>query len=390
MKTENSLSRLDLKPLFLYLGLAASLFIFAIDAFNRIPLPLHHLKGNPEILRKNQTHWHALKIGQVLNLGDKIRTNSESTLQMDLAEDLRIQVDPDSEIRGQGPKLYDREKKYSLDLEYGRLMTAFSRHSAQNKILEIHTGIADILTSAGVFVLTKSRSGTCTVGILKGSLSIYALHAKFPTVHLSQGKAEWKPGSTEVKISPLSLQERREMAAAYLLTIRDPNSHQNQRDASQKSGNIFRHAYFIGDFFTSSQGYTESDFIDDEGLRVLDLFYDLFMPGTFGGFYIETSDLDLQKFDRVTFDLRSKEGLPPPKSFRVEFKSGKRIVRSFGFRDISAEWKNYSAPLKVSTPTPISEIVIVFTYDGIGDVKQGGIQLRNINLTAVRPEEKTG
>ncbi|MBU9889769.1 MAG: hypothetical protein KTQ49_07875, partial [Candidatus Omnitrophica bacterium] len=63
------------------------------------------------------------------------------------------------------------------------------------------------------------------------------------------------------------------------------------------------------------------------------------------------------------------------------------VARRFSAHGFERQWKKMEFDFRAKKPTPISEVVFVFTNDRVGEAKKGVLQFRNVDLIPLKKPE---
>ena len=373
------------KTLFLYTGLILSVAVFVMQSKQRTFLTVTGITGAPVVRHEGSMKWYPVSPGSILTEKDEIVTDGQSAADIKISPEINVKSLPGSQLKGYGPRLYEKSKVYFLDLVRGGLLGVVDEYAFPRPELKIQTLPQRAEIHGAVFgVFTDPDIHRTWLGVLRGEVRIYdAVNSKGPLKVLRNlQKIEWTSDGFEGPAMTVSLKDWQRMYEAYLLTPRPPDFEQRQKSLSLRAGNYFTLTYFNGSFYTPMKGFCDSVFYENHrtGDVYLEIHYDVFHPRGFVGFFSRTEALDLSRYQALEFEVRQKPNTGKTKRIHFEFKKYHSIIKSFVLESVPAEWRKVRFSLEDAPKIPVDELVIFFNHREASEINQGAVQFRNVNL----------
>ncbi len=384
MQIENSGPRWGLiVGLFVILGVLAGLPFLLYRKPKNLPLyQVQNFIGPVEIYSSKTKSWSPVRRGDSLGNQDKVRTGPQAEIDLGIADQFSFRVKENSQFEVRGSKLFSKNSGYHIHLVRGSLLGSGQKNYSGSPI-EVSTPTLTASFESPMFhMAVKPETSDSVVHVLEGLARVHS--AKSPRIVIvhSLEKTEVGRNSVLIEASPVTRQEWNQMREAYELTTKSAAVEAKQLDLSKMAGELFLNNVFDhGTFYTPEFGHAEREFIKGEDGKIyLKADYDVFPTGSFVGVYIKTRNLDLAKYQGFKFQAKvnAQEGYPA--SMRIEFKTATGLARVFVPRDFKPTWQTFVYPLIVRQPTPVTEIVLVFSNEKVGNFKKGTIYLRDFSL----------
>lgn len=369
--------------LILVLGTLAALPFYFLRPTG--PLPTYEIQnfiGKVEVFSRVQGKWTPANRGEILKLGDKIRTQDASEVDIRVPDQIRIRIKPNSEAEISKPRLFERSFRYRLHLVRGTLL-GNTEKDFEGQRLDISTPVLVAAIRGTSFQIEANpETKKSSVRVLQGTVEVMSVKTRRSVVVRALEKTEVEAGQPPLTPTRISRQEWNQVKEVYELLQKSAAQEARQLDLSKKAGGLFEFVFDHGTFYTPNFGFSSREFVLDPatGEVRLTVDYDVFPAGSFVGVYMKTRDLNIAKFQGISFEVRGDVENKFPDSFKIEFKSGSGVVRSFNPRDLKGQWMTFKFPFKFSRPTSLSEVTIVLSNDKVGSNKKGMIHLRNVEL----------
>ncbi len=351
------------------------LFLLAPSPHPSYPFELGRFSGTAEIYSHKTKELTTITRRShrqiVLNVRDKIKTQSDSDLDFKIPGVLDLRLKASSELEVVRPK---NEEELKFKLNKGGLLGLTSDQFG-NRSIEVQTprltalirNASFLIQTGKVYSAASALTGEITVKLGKPKKTFTVAPLEIFTM-TDDKKIEPKP-------KRVNYQEWKTLSEARDLTDVSIEQIAEQVDLRKKAGNFFKYVFDEGVFFKPNSGYAEREFYEDPESKeiVLRIDYDVFPPGSFSGVYFKIRNLDLSKVHRISLNVKSDPQKPAPKQFRIELKDQFTIVRGFSVTPIAKDWKNYSFDLNATKSTLIAEMVFVFENSRVGPLNANGI-----------------
>lgn len=379
-------------------GAAAFVLVpyFNSNTAEAAPFEITDFSGKPEFYSSQKKAWVPVERGMLFTGRDKIRTNGDSEVNFNLGDKIRFRLKENSQLEGVRPKLFapkEKELKSRLHLLKGTLLGATDKknHEAGIGPLEISTPSLVAAIRGTVFeVSVDSETGKSSVGVLSGKIEVKSKIGDTVWVTDTQ-KVEAKQDGTWISEKPMKItsDEWKEMKEAYELLERSAAAEAKQLDLSKKAGSLFQYVFDHGTFYIKKVAFADREFMIDPNTNqvYLNTTYDVFPPGAYVGIYMKTRNFDISKFKGLEFDIRKVGDDTFPDTFRVEMKSKFMIIQAISPKVVKKDWDTVRFLFGIKNPTPITEMVILYANDKVGNNKKGSLEFRNFNLIPYTPEE---
>jgi len=262
---------------------------------------------------------------------------------------------------------------------------------------QIVTPVLETFLQKGMFhVRSKPETRESWVEVLKGAARVRSSSKRKKYVALGDHEKTGVKG-TSVPFNPsiISQKDWMEMKEAYRFLPRDPQFMERQSRIVREAGSLFLNVSEERAVFDPNLGYFEYQFLKDtpspsplplQGERMkgegvyLKLEYDVLPAGSFVGMVLETRDLDLGDFSRFSFQARSDAEENSPDTFRIQVKSGQKVLLTFHARRFDSRWQNFAYSFQFPKGTPVSEISFEFSNQDVGAKKRGVLYLRDLTI----------
>ena len=364
--------------------------------FPKTSLPLAYevtgFEGDVQITDVPDQGWRTPKRGEEFLSGQKIRTGVDGIINLQVEDEIRLRLKENALLSNRECKSQGGKEIYHLGLDHGVLFGAtakpFDRKVSEDKAnFMIATPVFNAVPKGALFRIAASyQADGNKVGVLRGAVEILKQFQLF-----SQGgykirgleEASFLNGEIQppAKLTPEVWQELKE---GYELMARSAAMEAEQMDLSKEAGSFFQKAVFDhGTFFTPKVGFAGREFFRDPetGEVYLETEYDVFPTGSFVGVYLKTRDFDASRYEGLTFEIRRRGEEGVPDNFFIELKSKGNVIRKFSPRGFLREWTPVEFKFSATKPTPINEVVFVFTNERVGEAKKGMLEFRNFMLT---------
>ncbi len=366
-------------------GLAILLFVYSKFLPSPPPFEISNFVGKPEVYSEKKGAWVPVERGASLGAHDKIRTNATSEVDMRMGQEMVLRLKGDSQLEGQGPKLFDRDLTYRLQLLKGALVGATDKQLKDKAKFELTTPVLVAAVRGTLFHAEVTQDGKSSIGVLRGQVEVRTKAFFNPTKVMvgNTQKVEVSKTQMDLKTVRITRDDWNKMKEAYELIQRSAAFEAMQIDLSKQAGTLYQNVVFDhGTFYTDKFGFAGREFFKDEetGEVYLEIDYDVFPRGAVVGMYIKTRDFDLHKYDRLEFEVRSAPDEGTPEVFRMEFKTRGQIQRVASPRTFKREWQPYQVIFSASKTVNVDEITIAFSHEHVGEHKKGTLQFRNFNL----------
>ncbi|HXV28403.1 MAG TPA: hypothetical protein VD913_05495 [bacterium] len=368
----------------------AASYIIKYQIVHLPPFEINNYFGQAEIFTGPQKAWRSANRGESFGEKDRLRTPAQSEIDFGFQKSIFLRLKENSQVAGRSQWPFVKEHPFRLSLERGVLLGAIDKSFDERK-LEISTPtLVAVASSGAVFRVVVDESSGLTktwIGVLRGEVKVRkrSLRAWFKRQYVTLRGLERSDAASGLDPKPaerVSREEWNDMKEAYELVQKGSLSDADQLDLSKRAGNMFKHVFDHGTFYTPKVGFCNRDFLVDEGSNevYLQVEYDVFPPGSFVGVYLKTRDFDLAKFKTLKFDVKKdpEEGFPD--TFRVEMKAKSGVMRAFAPGQFKPEWETIELPLHFAKPAPIDEITFVFTNAKVGEHKKGILYFKNFTL----------
>ena len=369
--------------LVLVLGTLAGLPFYFLRPTGSLPTyEIQNFVGKVEVFSGAGRRWAPANRGGVLKLGDKIRTLDASEVDIRVPDQIRIRLKPNSEAEISKPRLFERSFRYRLHLVRGNLL-GNTEKDFEGQRLDISTPVLVAAIRGTSFQIEANpETRKSSVRVLQGMVTVMSVKTRRSVVVRALEKTEVEENRPPLEPVRISRQEWNEVREVYELVQKSAAQEARQLDLSKKAGGLFEYVFDHGTFFTPNFGFSNREFVLDpaSGDVYLTVDYDVFPAGSFVGVYMKTRNLDIAKFQGISFEVRGDVENTFPDSFKIEFKSGSGVVRAFNPRDLKGQCLSFKFPFKFSRSTNLSEITLVFAHDKVGPNKKGMIHIRNVEL----------
>ncbi len=341
--------------------------------------------GKPEIYSAQEKAWVPLQRGSRVAPRERIRTGEGAEVDLVIRDKLTVRVKGNSEVVNQSPG-----ELWRLHLEQGSVLAATARGFEDAGRFEISTPVSVAAVRGTLFGVAHAvNAETTEVWVLQGKVDVSA-RKFFQTRNVNVGNLEKTvvgPDRQPSEPARISRDEWLQIKETYELIQRSAEQEMRQQDLSKKAGNLYGFVFDHGTFYMPKFGFSDREFVldSDSGEVTLEINYDVFPRGSFAGMYMKIRDLDLSKYEALTFMVRRKPGEDHPESFRIEIKSRGQVLRAFKYNDMASEqfkksWRQETFGFTANKATPVDEITFVFSHDQVGEFKKGALEFRNLNL----------
>ncbi len=385
---------LYLKPLLAVVAvLIAGAFVVKFTPRVSVPLAFEvsSFEGDAQIYDPKSHDWRPPKQGEEFRTSQKVKTGPDGQISLQVEDEIRLRIKGSSELENIQSAVVGKREVYKLHFGQGVLFgvtsKAFDRKRATKEAdFQITTPKYDVDVMGSVFRIETSRvkGGRNWVGVLRGSVEVSP-----PSLFFRKGgtliRGLEQVSVAEGVIQPITRVTRGEwgfIKEAYQLLEKTAVKEAEQIDLSKHAGSFFEHVFDHGTFFTPNVGYCGREFFrdSDTGGVYLDVEYDVFPAGSFDGVYIKTRNFDISQYSGFSMEVQRSADEGVPESFFIELKSKGNTVRRFSPRGFERTWKKMEFDFNASRPTPVNEVVFVFTNARVGEAKKGVLEFRNINL----------
>lgn len=382
------------------------LFIFSliiigavIVVLNRpVNLPGYEISnfvGKAEVFSKTKNTWVPLERGTSLGLGDKIRTTTDSEIDLRSGDEIIVRLKANSELQGIRPDLFSKVTYLPLELKKGTLLGATDKSfKEKNGIFEVATPVVVAAVRGTLFEVNAGDSNQPSqVSVLRGRAEVRNrsfLNLSPAIVMVEDVHKVESINGTLSKPVKIDRDEWNEIKEAYELIQHSAAFEAKQIDLSKKAGSFFDFTFDHGTFFTEKFGYAGREFMEDAKDKSVyfEIEYDVFPIGSTVGMYIKTRDLDISKYKGLQFEVRKNPDQDTvPEAFRMEFKFKSQTQRATSPKVFKNEWQPYQILFRGSKPTPVTEVTLVFSHAQVGEYKKGLVQLRKFELLPLDPDE---
>jgi len=371
-------------------------FVFFIPRLSSKPsTPLAYevvgYEGNVQVLDAQSGKWREPNRGEEFREGQKIRTGEDGIVNLQAENSIRLRLKQNASLSNESCKLQSGKEIYDLALDSGVLFGSTTRQFDR----KISEGKADFVIKTPQFnaapkgalfrIHASGLPNGSTVSALRGFVEVsksgfLPRNPEFRVSGLEESAVIGGVLQPPAKVTPEAWQDLKE---GYELLARSAVMEAEQIDLSKKAGNFFSSVVFDhGAFFTPKIGYAGRDFFVDpvSGEVYLEVEYDVFPTGSFTGIYIKTRDFDASKYEGLTFEARRRGEEGAPDSFFIELKSKGNVLRRFSANGFKQDWTPVESLFRANKPTPINEVVFVFTNERVGESKKGVLEFRNFTL----------
>lgn len=367
------------------LGNLALLPFFLIQPKIFPPLNVQNSFGEVELFSLEEKKWIPLEgATNTLAVHQRVRTGPGGELDLvGIGGKLFIRLKENSKVHVRKPHLLQREASLRIYLEQGTLLGMIQNPSRRIKF-QISTPLVEVSPPEGIFqVRSKPEGGESWVSMLKGSAEIRSRAKRRQVTLRSHEKTHVQGKSYPFKPSTISQEDWTQMKEAYGFSPPDVEFEERQSRLAKEAGLLFSHISEGKVFFDPNLGYLERAFVKDpeSGQIQLKMEYDVFPSGSFVGMALKTEDLDLGKFSRFSFKGRSEDEESFPHRFRIEIKSGQKVLWVFHPALLTPLWKDFEYAFQVPEGSLVSEITFVFSNEMAGPQKRGVIYLRELALS---------
>lgn len=355
--------------------------------YTPIALTVSSIEGDAQVLDSQTKQWRAVKRGEELNTGQKIKTGENGIINFQVENEIRLRLKENSELAVAEARVLKAKEIYKLDLSQGVLLGATTRQFERKQkdgLTEFYVftrnSVVDI--QSAIFRIQGSGAGIEEerFGVLRGSIRVAKSVKDLGKGSLVQSLQESTSNDAVSKsVTPDSWNLMKE---SYELLEKSAAKESEQIDLSKKAGDFFDYVFDHGTFYTPEMGFAGRDFFTDEdtGEVFLENEYDVFPDGSFVGVYIKTRNFDLANYEGIGFDVRGLPGEGTPETFYIEIKSKGNVIRRFSPKTFSSKWQHLEFDFRMKKPTPVSEIVFVYTNARVGTDKKGILEFRRFNL----------
>lgn len=384
-----------LKPLLIVLLIAGAILAWAYFMPQAPSAPLAfevvNFEGDAQIYDLESRSWRAPKRGEEFGASQKIKTGADGQINLQVENEIRLRMKGNSELENKQSALIGNQEVYKLHFGQGVLFGVttkeFDRKQALKKaVLQITTPKYDVDVLGSVFRLEAALSPgeRNWAGVLRGAVDV-----RTPSLFFRKGgiriRGLERANVIEGMVQPaarVSQQEWGTLKEGYQLLERTAVKEAEQIDLSKHAGTFFQHVFDHGTFYTPKIGYAGREFYKDPdtGGVYFDAEYDVFPDGSFVGIYIKTRGFDLSQYEGISFDVRRSADEGVPDNFFIEVKSKGNVIRRFSPHGFERTWKKMEFDFRAQKPTPVSEVVFVFTNARVGEAKKGVLQFRDVNL----------
>jgi len=371
--------------------------IFAIAGFviyhsfyrpNNPPLfEIINYAGKVEVKIAGQGAWRAAKRGEQIGVLDRIRTGSLSDVDFKIPGQVLFRLREQSVVDGSKIDFFKKDTGSGPYLEKGNLLVYVLKDSKGGN-LKLSSPLLEVSAVPGSLFLfsmdTAAGDKRSWTAVLRGKLEARSkLLLKFETYTLSSlQKTEVHQGAPLLIPVRMTREEWDQVKDGYELMERVQVLGPAQMDLAKQAGNLFEYVFDHGTFYTPKIGYATREFVKDENTGEVDLLmdYDVFPTGSFVGMYMKIRDLDLSKFEALTFDAKRNGSEGFPESMRIELKTRDGLARAYAQKDFEPNWKKETVLLNFNQPALITEITFVFINEKVGEYKKGELLMKNFNL----------
>ena len=360
-----------------------------------IALPLTfeivNFEGDAQIYDPQTHSWRVPKRGEDFHTSQKVKTGPDGQINLQIENEIRLRLKGNSELENKQSAVVGKQEVYKLHFGQGVLFGVttkeFDRKKAAKKaVLEISTPRYDVDVLGSIFRIETASlaSNRSWVGVLRGSVDV-----RSPSLFFRKGgirirgleQANVIDGAVQPSVR-VTQEEWMSLKEAYQLLEKTAVKEAEQIDLSKHAGTFFDVVFDHGTFYTPKIWYAGREFYKDpdSGDVYLDTEYDVFPASSFVGVYIKTRNFDAAQYDGLSFEVKRNAEEGAPDSFFIEMKSKGNVVRRFAPRGFERAWKRMEFDFRAQKPTPINEVVFVFTNSRVGEAKKGVLEFRNVNL----------
>jgi len=346
-------------------------------------LEIANFVGKPEIYSEEEKTWVPLRRGVLFAWGEKLRTNSESEIDIRAADQVVMRLKPNSELERKIPSSKEEVNQYQIHLVRGVILGATERKAETEKWLQVSTPAVVASIRGTVFVVRadEADANKSWVGVLRGNVEVTGkIKSDMVVVGDLQRTQIQEDGTLSAPIR-VSSAEWNSMKEAYELVEKSAADEAAQLDLSYEAGGFFSNVFDHGTFFTPKVGYAWRSFIkNDDGKIVLEVEYDVFPRGSFVGMYTKVRDINIEDYEALQLKVKRVPGTGHPDAFRIEVKSKGQTLRAFTPKFFKNEWQTMRFPLRADKAAPISEVTFVFSHEQAGEHTRGALRFADVEL----------
>ena len=317
-----------------------------------------------------------------MGLREKVRTGPGGEIDLQIGGELYVRLKENTEIQIRRPHLLEKRAPVRLFLERGALLGTI-RNSKQVRNFQILTPVLEVSLRKGIFqVRSRPETRESWVGVLSGTTEVFSRAKRKPVLLRDHEKTQVKGKSAPFKASAILEEDWAQMKEAYAFFPADPEFEERQSRLVKEAGPLFRSVTQEEVLFDPHSARLERTYAKDpaSGKVELKIEYDVFPSGSFAAMVFKTQDLDLGNLSRLSFQARSGAEENSPDSFRVEIKSGQKVLLTFHPRRFDPDWRNFEYAFQFPEGTAVSEIAFVFSNQTVGPRKKGAVYLRELAI----------
>ncbi len=333
-----------------------------------------------KVYREEQNLWVTLKKGDIVRPGENIQSWPKGGAQLS-SEFVEIELKENTSLKIKKPGIFDREHSLVIILEGGYLSVKAKGQKvkvvipAPPKSLRAKNGLKNIFPSldarfenAAIFLTAFPDHSRYEFSVQEGSVRLPG-GLPWKQRELAKGqKIEWqaeKPAAPENSVEENPAPEAPGAAAP------SPVSGRLTYDLSK------------GVSFSTKSGRAEPvlGMEPGSGDAFIELSYDVTQPSSLAGINFPAEEIEISKFRSLGILFQRVDGRGFPEAFRIEFKSGDRIIRVFtGALKPEEDWQAFSFPLRFADSARVSEISLLLSNGKAGISKEGSLRLKNLSL----------
>ena len=369
--------------------LGAGLVLFFMGPLSQTtahPYQVERFSGPVELYSSQTKTWEKVLFKTyhdvVFHRGDRIRTGKGADIDLKIPGLVNLRIKPESELE---VTTKQNDSTLGLKLVRGSIL-GMTRDEFKDLELAVETSRLRASFRKALFLVEGSEKAWSSVGVLEGSAEVRPFGSEEPLAVKELESIMFTENERELPMPKrLTYQEWRALNEVRDLVFATKKEIEEQYDMRKDAGTLFRHVIDEGTFFTPNSGYANRKFYKDElGTVTLRIDYDVYPQNSFSGLYLKTRDLDLSKFKRLSFQLKSDPARPAPAVIRIEVKENLTTVRGFAVKPITNEWRLYSFDFMAQKATPVSEIVFVIENTRVGAFNtKGAVYLKDISIEPI-------
>ena len=382
------------KPIVAVLAIAGILVLWphlAPRPFSPLVFEILGFEGDVQIFDLQSHSWRVPKRGEDFKTSQKLKTGADGMINFQVENEIHLRLKENSELKNEESRVSGKQEVYKLRLAQGVLLGATTRQFEQKQkadqaVLQILTRdyIAKIHGAIFRVQATAQPGPENKVGVLRGSVEVSTPSPLFRSegVRIRGLEETSVVGGVVQSAARVNADSWGLMKESYELLEKSAVKEAEQVDLSKHAGSFFNYVFDHGTFFTPKIGYAGREFFKDpdSGEVFLEAEYDVFPTGSFSGVYIKTRDFDLSKYAGLSFEVRRNPEEGTPDSFFIELKSKGNVVRRYAPKTFERTWKRVEFDFRAKKPTPVNEVVFVFTNLRVGEAKKGVLEFRHMNL----------